>query len=242
MKVKKYNNYFGFTLLEVLLVVGILSAIMYAIYLTFTSTLSSSQYVQNLEDIKQEGRAFMRIFSRELSSAYLSTDSYVPREGQRYKSPAFFIGINDTYEGREMDKIIFTSLAHRIVVISPGDTSNKLPINQSEHAIISYFHDSYTPGVLFRFDAPRFVSVESAELFGGSLPSDLNSYRYPMLQNVHEFSLQYYDWISRTWSDEWDSTRVNRLPGLVKVTLVLKDASGNTERFFNLVALPRGMR
>lgn len=232
----------GFTLLEVLLVIGILSAIMYSIYLTFTSTLGSSSYVEQLADIKQEGRAFMRIFAREVSSAYLTSESYVPKEGQKFINTTFFIGINDSLEGKEMDKILFTSMAHRIIVISKDANSAKLPVNQSEHAVISYFVDSSEPGILFRFDAPQFVTVESTELFGGSLPSDLNSYRYPLLDNVNEFSLQYYDWISRTWADEWDSTKTNRLPALVKVTLVLKDISGNTEKFFNLIEVPRGMR
>lgn len=232
----------GFTLLEVLLVIAILSAIMYSIYLTFTSTLSSISYVEKVANIKQQGRAFMRIFAREVSSAYLISQSYITKEGQNLNNPTFLIGINDSYEGKEMDKIIFTSMAHRIVVISKDANSGKLPVNQSEHAVISYFVDSSEPGVLFRFDAPLFVTVESAELFGGSLPSNLNSYRYPLLENVSELSLQYFDWISRTWSDDWDSTKTNRLPGLVKITLVLSDESGNTEHFFNLIDVPRGMR
>jgi prepilin-type N-terminal cleavage/methylation domain-containing protein len=238
---KKKDNY-GFTLLEVLLVIGILSAIMYSIYLTFTSTLSSSSYVEQLADIRQQGRAFIRIFSREIASAYLISQSYVPKEGQKFNNPTFFIGINDSLDGKEMDKILFTSMAHRIIVISKDADSGKLPVNQSEHAVLSYFVDSSAPHVLFRFDAPQFVTVEGAELFGGSLPSDINSYRYPLLDNVAEFSLQYYDWVSRTWSDEWDSTKTNRLPALVKVTLVLEDTSGNTERFFNLIEVPRGIR
>ncbi len=232
----------GFTLLEVLLVIAILSAIMYSIYLTFTSTLSSSAYVEELAEIKQQGRAFMRIFEREVSSAYLINQSYVPREGQRFNNPTFFIGINDSYNGKEMDKILFTSLAHRIVVISKEANSDKLPVNQSEHAVISYFVDTSEPGVLFRFDAPRFITVESAELFGGSLPSEINSFRYPLLENVEELALQYYDGLSRTWSDEWDSTKTNRLPAMVKITLVLSDSSGNKEKFFNLIEVPGGMR
>ncbi len=232
----------GFTLLEVLLVITILSAIMYSIYLTFTSTVSSSAYVEELADIKQQGRAFIRIFEREVSSAYLMNQSYVPKEGQKFNNPTFFIGINDNYNGKEMDKILFTSLAHRIVVISKEADSGELPVNQSEHAVISYFMDGSEPWVLFRFDAPQFITVESAELFGGSLRSEINSFRYPLLENVSEFSLQYYDWISRTWYDEWDSTKTSRLPAMVKVTLVLSGSSGNAERFFNLIEVPRGMR
>lgn len=232
----------GFTLLEVLLVIGILSAIMYAIYLTFTSTLSSATYVENLSDIKQAGRAFMRILARDLSSAYLVSNSYVPREGAKFVNPTFFIGKHDSIEGREMDRVAFTSLAHKIVVISRSAEEGKLPINQSEHSQISYFVDTNEPGLLFRFDAPRFVRIELDELYGGFLQSDLNLYRYPILENVASFSLAYYDWITRDWSDEWDSTKTGRLPGLVKVTLVLKDASGNEERFFNLIEIPRGMR
>lgn len=241
MSVRKISGD-GFTLLEVLLVIAILSAIMYSIYLTFTSTLSSSSYVEKIADIREQGRAFMRIFGREVSSAYLVNQSYLLKEGEKFNNPTYFIGINDSYEGKEMDKIIFTSMAHRIVVISKDADSGKLPLNQSEHALISYFMDSSAPGILFRFDAPQFITVESAELFGGSLPGGLNSYRYPLLENVSEFSLQYYDWISRTWADDWDSTKTNRLPALVKVTLVISDESGNTERFFNLIEIPRGMR
>ncbi|HEY4716058.1 MAG TPA: prepilin-type N-terminal cleavage/methylation domain-containing protein [bacterium] len=231
----------GFTLIEVLLVVAILALIMSSVYMTFTSTLKSKTYVEEISNLRQEGRAFMRIFQRNVSAAYLSAQSYVPKQGQQFQPNTFFIGIHDTYNGRDMDRLLFTSLGHMIVVSGRYHGEGEVPIGQSEHAVAGFFALSDYPGVIYLFDAPFFANVPFSDLVAGLL-GDLNKYRFPVMDGVVEFSVQYFDWVMKDWKNEWDSTKNNRLPIMVKSTLVLSDSSGREEPFYTLVELPRAIK
>ncbi len=204
----------GFTLIEILVAFGILALVMGAVYSSLTSSLYATRYVEERADVYHTGLQIISRMSRELSSAYLTDGGYT-----------YFTGQHDEVEGRRMDRLTFTTLAHRMIPV---------PIKgmiDSEHAAVAYDwkienKDDEEPRLtLYYRESTSFVQGAAGE-------------EYELSGGLKELDIRYLQGRTGTWLDEWDSQLQGGLPTAVAVTLVLADAAGSEVPFRTLV-LPK---
>lgn len=202
----------GFTLIEILVAFGILALVMGAIYSSVTSTLDATRYVEERSELYQVGRQVIFRLSRELSSAYLENVGYT-----------FFKGEHDQVEGRRMDKLSFTTLAHRM---SP------MPIKgfvDSEHAAVEYYWK-----IEYKEDKP-ILTLLYRESTGFNL--EIGGDEYEVSNGLRELDIRYFQGSTGSWLDEWDSKLQGGLPTAVAISLYLTDSSGVEVPFRTIVPL-----
>jgi general secretion pathway protein J len=201
----------GFTLVEMLIAVGVLAWVSMLIYSAFAGMKSSKEGVGRIDDRNHEGREALRRISRELSSAYVSLHRQVDPMLLVVKTQ--FVGTR----GTPADRLDFNSFSHRRY-----DRNS----HESDQCELSYFGsaDMKNSGVV------DLVRRENARLDtkpekGGRIDV--------LATDIDLFKLKYFDPLTATWVETWDSTdlttRNHQLPVYVHVKLVL---NGGRRSFF----------
>jgi len=203
----------GFTLIEVLVAFGILALVMGAVYSSVTSSLDATRYVEERSEVYQIGRQVIFRLARELSSAYLENVGYT-----------FFKGEHDQVEGRRMDKLSFTTLAHRM---SP------MPIKgftDSEHAAVAYYWK-----IEYNEDEKPILTLLYRESTGFGV--EIGGEEYELSDGLRELDIRYFQGSTGSWLDEWDSQLQGGLPTAVAISIYLTDSSGVEVPFRTIVPL-----
>ncbi len=225
----------GFTLIEVTIAVTILAIIMSFIYTTFITTLEAKRYAENRAELYQTGWQILSRISRELEAAYLvkveSSDPF-------WEPPTDFVGKDGWHQGRRMDTLTFTTLAHRDLYslwrsFAAKKEDEESDSNESEHAAISYFWqvEDYASDNVILFHRENAAMMNDPAAEGGGL--------FEMAERVKEFRLRYYDEEDKEWKDSWEWEIGDLiLPVVVEVTLTLQDPSGHEASFSTLVNIP----
>lgn len=193
----------GFSLIELLIAVGVLTAICVLIYGAFAGMRNSKEGVERIDDRLHEGRETMRRLTRELSSAYISM--HRPLDPQLVVLKTAFIGTR----GTPADRLDFNSFANRRF-----DKNS----HESDQCELSYFGlpDKKQSGVtdLVRRISPR---LDLKPERGGRVEV--------LAADIDLFKLRFLDPLTGQWAETWDSTNTvthtNQLPIYVHVKLVL---------------------
>ncbi|MEO8177438.1 MAG: type II secretion system protein GspJ [Deltaproteobacteria bacterium] len=207
----------GFTLIELMIAIGVLAMLSLLLYGAFDGLERTRTGVMRVNDRYHEGRGALQRIAYELSSAYLS--AHAPPDQNLVAERTAFIGTHDSPAAR----VDFDCFCYRRY-----DKDAK----ESDQAEISYF-GSPNPDGSGELDLGRRVSprLDLEPEHGGKvevLATDLDS-----------FELSYLDASNAQWTDKWDSTQPlgqhNRLPLQVRVSLLLK---GGTKKSFEQRAQP----
>jgi general secretion pathway protein J len=218
----------GFTLVELLVAIVILSLISVLIYSAFSSMKRSREGLERVEDRYREGRLAMARMTRELQSAFISL--HAPINTALLVEKTSFVGTS----GTPADRIDFDSFANRRV-----DRNSHI----SDQCELSYF-GSPNPDASGVIDLARRVSttLDLEPKKGGRVEV--------LATDIDLFDLQYLDPLSGTWLDTWDTTQgvtgqPARLPVQVRIVLVLNGGARQgyargqgTIRLITKVALP----
>jgi general secretion pathway protein J len=196
----------GFTLIEVLVAIGIIALIALLIYSAFSGMSRSRTNMIAVTDRYQAGRAAMQRMAREFSSAYMSGHKNFFRLQNQPQTG--FVG----KQGKP-DRVDFTSFSHLRL------QENR---HESDQAEIAYYcarsRDTGTLDLVRR--ASRTVDSDMTK--GGVIEI--------MVEDVVDFDLRYLDPVTNEWQTNWDSTQsaaqFGRLPVQVWVTLVLGNGPG----------------
>lgn len=202
----------GFTLIEMLIAVGVLAWVSMLIYTAFAGMKSSKEGVGRIDDRNHEGREAIRRISREIASAYVSLHRQLDPMLLVVKTA--FIGTR----GTPADRLDFNSFSHRRF-----DRNS----HESDQCELSYFGspDIKSSGAI------DLVRRESAKLDtkpekGGRIDV--------LATDIDLFKLKYLDPLTGMWVETWDSTdttqHTNQLPVYVYVKLVL---NGGRRTFFH---------
>ncbi len=188
----------GFTLLEVVVALGILALIASLTFSTIASALNTRDMLEADDAVNQSARIAMARIRRDLSLAYLTKNTSAVNT---YRT--LFVGQNS-----DPDRVWFASLAHQRLYRGA---------RESDQTEVTYWteDDPDTRGakVLLRREAPRIDQEPERD---GAIA--------PLAYDVVSFDLRYLDSQTAEWKDEWDTTGVdtpNRLPRAVQVALVL---------------------
>jgi len=212
----------GFTLLEIILAVAILSLVGTMIYGGFSQTALNKARVEEDVDRSRVVNMTLERMVRELSMAFVSTHLN-PSLDLRVMQSAF-IGKDN---GKD-DRIDFTSFSHRRLYRNA---------HESDQNEISYFvtESPDEPGVnvLARREQNR---IDSDPRRGGK--SQI------LIEGIEEFNLEYFDPLLSDWVQTWNTQDIlaqpNRLPTQVRIRLAVKDPRhrGATEVFGTRVSIP----
>jgi general secretion pathway protein J len=210
----------GFTLIEVLVSVGIIALIGTLIYGAFHGMARSRDNIANAADRYQQGRAALTRISHEMGSAFIS--GHVPIDENLVVRQTVFLG-KDRGNG---DRVDFTAFAHRQL----GRDRH-----ESDQAEISFFLANRPEGE--GFDLVRRVDkyIDMEPEHGGLVEV--------LVDNVESFDLKYLDPVTNEWIDSWDSTQpgaqLGRLPSQVWIVIgVAGGPAGQTIRFETKATIP----
>jgi prepilin-type N-terminal cleavage/methylation domain-containing protein len=196
----------GFTLIEVMVSLGVMGMIAISIWAATSQTTKARNIVETAHDEYHQVRIAFDALSRDLSSTFLSFH----RGPVDPSHDTVFIGT----DGGDSDRIDFAAFSHN---------RRYFDANESDQAEISYYLDD-DPEIS---GVKNLIKRESAVLDKDPLRG---GHRFVLLHNVEKFDLQYYDMVSKEWLDEWDTTQAlgkgSVLPTQVRVKLVINERRG----------------
>jgi len=204
----------GFTLLEVMVSLGIIGLITVLIYGAINGMSRSRDNMNHIGQRYHEGRNAVARMSRELSSAYIS--AHVPYTQVQYVQQTAFVG-NDSSSG---DRVDFNAFVHLRLARNS---------HESDQAEVSYFL-APDPDQQGKVDLVRRESkyLDDDPGRGGIIQV--------MAEDVHSFNLQYMDPLTSEWLEEWDSTQpaaqLGRLPTYVWIQLEIANGPGGRPELF----------
>ncbi|HNY50774.1 MAG TPA: prepilin-type N-terminal cleavage/methylation domain-containing protein [Smithella sp.] len=205
----------GFTLLEVLIAIFILSVVMATVYVSYSGTLRVSRQMEEEGNAYKMARLTMDRIIRDLSSLQTSGGSF------------YFIAKKEKIKNREFHSLYFWAAAHLAFGTNEGE---------GNPATIGYTirEDSGEESLsLWRADlavAKPHEKEETADAF-------------IICKNVDAFKLTFYDAEERE-TDVWDSSSTagqgNQLPRSVKIELAIVNANNKEKpyKFMTRIFLP----
>jgi general secretion pathway protein J len=210
----------GITLLEVMVAVGVLAMCGALVYGAFDGLSKSQRAVTAQSERFHQGRAAMARMAREIQSAFLSLHRPYENPGLQTSLTAF-VGT----DGGRFDRLDFTSFSHRRLGFGA---------HESDQNEISYFLSPDRSSGLTDLARREATVIDMEPRTGGVVQV--------LAYDVQSFELSYYDPVTSSWKDSWDTTRASgeleRLPRHVRVELVVNHhADGAPHRFVTKVPL-----
>jgi prepilin-type N-terminal cleavage/methylation domain-containing protein len=193
------NECSGFTLVEVLVTLGLLALVMAMVYGSLWSTVDGITRIEGRTDREQAARILLEMMNRELRSALLTSDD----------ERLYFLGQDGTANDLPADRLTWVQAAH--LKLHPD-------LLETETAEVSYWLESDADGNVFlyrREDASRDGDPEA----GGGI--------YRLSDAVVGLDFEFYG--PQGWTHEWDSRRNKVLPRVVQISLFLPAESPDPE-------------
>lgn len=200
----------GFTMLEVLLAMVVLSMVSMILWTTFNNSFRLRDKLDTREQQTHALRSLFQRMSRDLQMAFIIRDK---------KFHTVFIGKD---EG-SADSLTFASFSGRIS--SPGEI-----LKTDQQVVFYYVKNNPIDGSLFDVYRDTYPYIEDDQYWGERRGTKIAS-------RLRRFDLSYYD--GQDYKETWDSTRLEfsgKLPLAVKLSLQL-DNEQVIKDYFS-IALP----
>jgi prepilin-type N-terminal cleavage/methylation domain-containing protein len=199
----------GFTLLELLVALSLLTLVVGGVAAAFSTSLATWRLGQERADLGQEARSILGLIARDLRAAYLG-----PADSPAGLFVTDETGLRFTTASARFNRMTYSTF-------EPGQFTGELGI--SDQADVKYFvlsgSDALSAG-FYRVERvlPPYENYDVDAIFEPD-ESDLVS------PNVIALEFRYFD--SEQWNETWDTTppevEYHRLPWTVAVELVLRD-------------------
>lgn len=188
----------GFTLIEIMLTIALVTIIMAIFYGILHSTMEAEQIIIDTIESSEIGPTILNVIKQDLEGAFL------PKPDVEY-----FIGQDKKTMGGDGDRLDFVS-----ETIAYGKENKE----QEEAKLISVNEIGYQvkenekdAGLYILYRREQFY-IDDKPLTGGTLQE--------LYDRVKSFNLEYYD--GEKWVLEWNNTKNgNILPQAVKIELVI---------------------
>lgn len=201
----------GFSLLEVLIAIGILAGMSALTFGAFDQSYKQKTEIEAVDERYSQIRMALDRMASEIAVAFLSEHYDHKRFRER---PTVFKGEDRGHR----DELLFTALANERF---------ELDSKTSDQGVFKYFVDRDPEDrkveSLFRRVNP--IIDEEAERRGA---------RAVLCENVKSFDLEYWDSQKVEWVDEWDASRPEHmgvLPERVRIALTVVDEEGKDHTF-----------
>jgi general secretion pathway protein J len=207
----------GFTLVELMLAILILSIMMSIVYGVLVSTVTAAKRVEEITAGSEVGPAILTRIRSDLEAAFL------PKEGE------FFLGLRKPGPGGERDRIDFISSDLAYGAENDVEEPKFHSINEVGYQVLDSRKDPNV-GVLYRRED---FFIDADPLKGGKLTE--------MYDRVRSLSFRYYD--GKEWRPDWSSKAQKGLPKAVdielKIVVANNDEPNHEQKFKTTVLLLR---
>lgn len=211
------TNQSGFTLIEILISVALISLIMLMIWQTTSQTLSAKRRMEKRDAVFHSARVSMDKIVQDFSQAFLlKGDSHL---GKKQGSPV----LKTVFKG-DADQASLASLSH--LRLFSGS-------KESESAEVGYKLEQDPE----KNDFFVLMRRESKEIDNN--PEEGGVW-IPLAKGVKKLSFEYYDGTKFDWKNSWNSESIEKeqLPRAVRIQLVFEDpGKPEKELPFTTVAL-----
>jgi type II secretion system protein J len=212
----------GFTLVELVIAISILSVILTVAYSSLSYIIRTKKLLDDRRDVSAVANAVLLRVSREIQLA--ADIRLIPPPGG-VKAGSNLEGLNKTIgDGEHGDTINF--MAQEAGQYVPGGLSNVGTVmiryrvekdpDSPRGQPSSYF--------LIRDEVPDIRPIQNA---WGKLMT------FPIAKNVVRFELSYYDLANNKWNKEW--TGQKGLPSLVRMVLALRSPAGVIHEYMTVL-------
>jgi len=202
----------GFTLLEVVLAVGITAMMGALIAAAFQTGYRAKELVEGEADRYRALRTASDRMTREISSAFVSDHYDTRRFRDQNDRPTNFIGTRE--------RLLFTSMAHQRLYSDA---------KESDQMVVEYFTKSASaPGGQTKLNLVRREnSILDDRMDRGGVEDVL-------IEGIKRIDFAYWDSDKKDWVDEWDTRRIEKksiLPVRVRISICAVDETGREARY-----------
>ena len=202
----------GFTLMELLVALGIVAIMVTLLYETMNAVLRTTRQVEETAEIHQMARISMDIMADELRSSYWRK----PEEGE--SSAFIFYGKDGLLGGQSSDTLRFTTLSYARRVVDAH-------LSLLEYELVPV--PNADTAVLMHREETNLLSLSNQSLE-----------EYELADQVKGLNLRYFD--GKDWVDEWSAVDRKRLPEAVEIKILFMDRTGRERSFITQTEIPVG--
>ena len=202
----------GFTLIEVVVAVGITAMIGGLIAVAFQSGYRAKELVEGEADRYRALRTGTDRMVREISAAFVSDHYDTRRYRDQNDRPTNFIG--------KRDRLLFTSMAHQRLYADA---------KESDQMVVEYYTKSATGP-----DGKTQLNLMRREDSILDDRMDRGGNEDVLLEGIKRIDFTYWDSDKKDWVDEWDTRRLEKksiLPVRVKLSISAIDETGREARY-----------
>lgn len=221
----------GFTLIELVIALGIFGIVMSVAYLSLTSITEAKQTLDDTRDVGQVADAVLSRMTRELQLAFAGLPLMPPPDNlSTPNSPKInLIGEEDNLpNGQPGDKITFLAMEGGQYLPDGGAHSGVVQISYRVERDPDRPSDAEASYYLVRQETPYTRPFDKAYQ---------KTMVFPVTRDLVSLQFRYLEKDGAGWSSTWGKdTRIN-LPQLVHFTLQIRSPRGNIETFSTSVPL-----
>ena len=208
----------GFTLVELMITMGVLAVMMTLVYGVVVSSVQAAQRVEEISAGTEVGPAILTRMRSDLEAAIL------PKEGE------YFLGYDRKGSGGDRDRLDLVSAVLGYGPERDGDEPAFHSVNEVGYQLRDHPTE---PGVAVLYRREDFF-LDAEPLKGGRLVE--------LYDRVVVFDAEYWD--GKQWRAQWSSkTEKNKLPRAVRLRLTLRVGEagepGADRSYLTTVILPR---
>ena len=206
---KGRENTGGFTLVEVMISVAILAIISSLIFGSFSRVFEARDLVAEVQDRYHNVRVALERLSREISMAFIydCREQDTPMGDRRHQT------LFKSESTGKIDRLVMTTFSHLRMT---RDT------NESDLNVLVYYGEDDP-------DEPSKTNLIRREKVRIDDEPEEGGVEMIMCHDIESLKYELWDDTKQDWVDEWDCSqieRLNQLPRLVRISLVVKDEFG----------------
>lgn len=200
----------GFTLIEVLIALALLSILAGTLYSTYFTLIKGRESAAEGMEARRELRTTLDLLRRELNSAF-----YRAVQSGTTKRLHFSVEDRDIF-GKPASRLAFTTIA---------------PPQAGGQAVSDQIDLVYE---IVERDKKMILSRQAKDLYHSGEPD-----RYPQMENIEGFLVECLPLNSDKWVKSWDTAneQQHRLPAAMRVTVTVKEGDHNAS--YSILATPR---
>ncbi len=212
----------GFTLIEILLAVGILGFIMSISYGAIGSIVRTKRILEDEQEIERIDHVLVRRLTQEFQLSYPGIPRLPPRDNldERFHSNDNMLGEEDSLSnGRPGDSITFVALSAGQYFME-GKNANAGLVQISYRVLEDPEREKEE-------DYPVYSLVREEVPY--TRPFDTvydQAVRFPLVEIVESFQLEYFDIKSETWTRTWGDGDRTGLPAMIRFTIEVRSPEG----------------
>lgn len=229
MKEKKLKHVAsGFTLIEVILAIGILAVMVTLNYQMLRGVVQAKELIEDRRDAMYIANSLLTRLSRELQLAYAEPSNptarlFICQNGPGMSPPAAPNPAPRHLIGASDDNGATIEFLAKGAGQQTADTSGKTGIVMIKYSVMQ------DPERRSQRDAALILHRSETPVSGNPRTDCPNETHFPVTTQLKSFSLRFYDARKKVWSSEWEGGAVGMpaLPHIIEFSVSLYSPQGN---------------